>query len=207
MSQTDTTTDARPEKPSPVPRESEEEDKVRTEADQAKDTERAARGPKLVKRIARPRVLLPLLVICALCGGVAVLGIQAVKDSAQHEARAAALQAAREYAVALTSYDHKTLVDDFDKVSSNATGQFAKEYKQVSANLTQLIKKHKAVSKGTVVAAGLVSGDTDRAVVLLFVDQTITNTNIEKPRVDRNRMRMTLRHDNGRWLIDDVKLL
>lgn len=160
-----------------------------------------------LRRVVRPRALLSLLVIAALVAGIALLGISWDQDNALHEAQSSAVDSAREYAVALTSYDYKDLQGDFDKVSSNAAGEFAKDYKKVSGKLTKLIKKHKAVSKGNVVDAGLVDGDRHRAVVLLFVDQTITNSNNSKPRIDRNRMRMTLLYKNDSWLIDNVELL
>lgn len=209
-------------KPSPVPRDSEpdteserseqveqqgNEESTHEEAAPAEASARQGRARRLLRRVARPGVLLRLLLVCALCAGSAILGIQVYQDNALQQARGSAVKAARDYAVALTSYDHKTLADDFNKVSSNATGEFGKEYQQVSAKLTKLIKKNKAVSKGNVRTAGLVSGDRHRAVVLLFVDQTITNTNIDKPRIDRNRMRMTLLHKKDHWLIDNVELL
>lgn len=211
--------------PSPVPRDTDqlpgksdsdaevriddEREEVPAPAEQGQEeTARASsRTRRFVRLLGRRRVLLPLLLICVLLAGVALLGIAWYRDNALHEARSSAVASAREYAVALTTYDYQTLRGDFTKVSSNATGAFAKEYKQVSSNLTKLIKRNKAVSEGNVTAAGLVSGNTDRAVVLLFVDQTITNSKISKPRIDRNRMRMTLLRENERWLIDNVELL
>jgi Mce-associated membrane protein len=57
------------------------------------------------------------------------------------------------------------------------------------------------------VQAGVVSATGDRAVVLLAVDQTITNTNSPQPRVERNRMQLTLLKQDGKWRLDDVQLV
>ncbi len=64
-----------------------------------------------------------------------------------------------------------------------------------------------ATSQGTVLTAATVEADQNRAVIALFVDQEITNRNDPEPRIDRNRMRMTLIHENGRWLIGGIELL
>src|SRR5699024_8226399 len=118
-------------KPSPVPRdpepdtESERSEQVEQQGNEESTHEAAApaeasarngRARRLLRRVARPGVLLPLLLVCALCAGSAILGIQVYQDNALQQARGSAVKAAREYAVALTSYDHKTLADDFNKV-------------------------------------------------------------------------------------------
>lgn len=217
-----------PYKPSPVPREAHEDTteeepvedaSARRDSSGATETVDDAEGPasagtrrgrgakRALRTLARVRVLVPLLLITALTAGCALLGVQYLNEDAVRDARDSAKRAAREYAVALTTYDHTSLRDDFGRVSSHATGEFAKEYEQVSANLTKLIKKHESTSEGNVIATGTVSVARDRAVVLLFVDQTIKNANIDKPRIDRNRMRMTLVREGERWLVDNVELL
>lgn len=156
---------------------------------------------------ARPGVLIPLAVVVALLAVVGYLGFQVREQSASSSARGAALEAARGYAKDLSTYNYTNLAGNFASVTANARGGFAQQYKQVSTSLTELIKQNQAVSEGSVLSAGLVDADENRAVVALFVDQKITNTNSPQPRIDRNRMQMTLVHENGRWLIDDIKLL
>ena len=70
-----------------------------------------------------------------------------------------------------------------------------------------LIEQQQAVSDGSVLSAGIAELDENRAVVLLFVDQKITNVNSPEPRIDRTRMQMTLSRENNHWLIADIKLL
>ncbi|MDT7600890.1 MAG: Mce-associated rane protein, partial [Pseudonocardiales bacterium] len=42
--------------------------------------------------------------------------------------------------------------------------------------------------------------------VVVFVDQTITNAATAQPRVDRNRVIMTLTPHDGRWLVGKLEL-
>lgn len=195
-------------RPSPRPRsEPEAVETVAEPADPAGDRSKAAKRWRGPAGIARPRALILILLFVALVGAAGYFGWQARQASQLDAARAAAVASAREYAVDLSSYDYTKLESNFQKVSANSTGDFAKQYEQVSSNLTELIKQHKAVSKGTVIDAGLVRADEAGAVVLMFVDQTITNTSNPQPRIDRNRLRMSLVHQDGRWLVDDVKLM
>ncbi|MCP2251638.1 Mce-associated membrane protein [Prauserella aidingensis] len=160
-----------------------------------------------VAALLRPRRVLAALLVLSVLGGLGFAAREFFAQRAEEQARAEALAAAERYAVDLSSYDHKDLDGNFQAVERNATGRFGQQYRQVSDNLTKLLQQHKATSEGNVVRAGVTEADADHAVVLLFVDQTISNTNTEQPRVDRNRMEMTLVHRDDRWLVDKVTLL
>ncbi|RZS31221.1 Mce-associated membrane protein [Herbihabitans rhizosphaerae] len=151
-------------------------------------------------------------VLAVLLGAAGFLGYQWYRLDRIESTRDGALTAAKQYATDLASYDHTRIAENFAVVSKNATEKFTKQYEQVSAVLTKLIQDHKATSLGNVLAAGVTSLDEDdagrdRAVVVLFVDQNITNTNSPETRADRNRIHMTLVNDGDHWLMDDVQLL
>ncbi|GAB2673736.1 hypothetical protein GCM10027271_38160 [Saccharopolyspora gloriosae] len=164
-------------------------------------------GRGRLRALRRPSVLAAALVILLLLGGLTYTGVRLREAAANEAARTEALAAGERYALALTTYDHQNLPDNFGSVSENASPAFAGQYREVSDGLTQLIQQYRATSKGEVRGAGAVQVDQDRAVLVLFVDQTITNTNSPEPRVDRTRMQLTLVRPDGRWLIDDVKLI
>lgn len=181
-------------------------------ADSTDSTDSAAEEPDPVSSGARrsrlrPRALLAALLVAAVLGGTGYLAWEYFSLRSQEAARTQAMDAASRFAANLSSYDFNKLQENFSGVTEDATLRFAQQYEQVGSKLTELIKKHQAVSKGEVVASGVQSFEEDRAVVVLFVDQTITNTNSPQPRIDRNRMRMTLVRQDGRWLVDDVALL
>lgn len=120
--------------------------------------------------------------------------------------RAEVATAANDLAVDLTTYDYRELESNFKKVEEFSTGAFAKKYKDASGQLTTLLTQNKAISKGRVLHVGVSEISDDRAVVLVFVDQTINNLNT-KDRIDRNRMVLTLLDEDGSWKLDDVKLM
>jgi Mce-associated membrane protein len=134
-------------------------------------------------------------------------------DGAQGDVavRESALAAARERTLALTTYDHRSLDQDFAAVLETATGEFATEYLRTTAQLRGTFEQTRAVAVAEVVGAGLESADVDgegppRAVAVVAVDQVIQTANAP-PRTERNRLRMTLQRRGGTWLVERVERL
>ncbi len=123
-------------------------------------------------------------------------------------ARTSSLAAAETYAVEIASYNYKTLSAGFAAVTAHSTPSFTKTFQKSSALLEPVLTKYKAVAKATVVAAGLTSCTTQQAVAVVLLNQTVTNTAQKKgPTTDESRVSMTLVHEGGHWMIDQVKLL
>lgn len=122
-------------------------------------------------------------------------------------ARTSALKAAEAYAVDFGSYDYAHLDEDFQRVTAHLTPAFAKKYASVSSGLRSVIQQYHGKSTATVQGAALASVSATKAVALVFLDQTVTTTQSETPRIDRNRMQMSMsRQPNGDWLISDLAL-
>jgi Mce-associated membrane protein len=180
---------------------------------QTEPTEASPAPAESVRRRGRTRsrsgLLVPSLALAVVVLLVlsVVFGLKVRSDSKEDDARAAAVAAATAYAVDLTTYDHSRLEADFSKVLDNSTGSFKSEYTAASASLRDLIAKFKATATGKVLETAVLSSDTDRATILLFVDQTVSNNNSKTPRIDRSRMKMGLEKQGGRWLISSLDLL
>ncbi len=122
-------------------------------------------------------------------------------------ARASALKAALTYAVDFGSYDYQHLDADFQRVTEHLTAGFAKKYSSVSRDLRAVIVQYKGRSTATVQGAAISSVTSTHAVAVIFLDQTVITTQSKTPRIDRNRMQMTMqRQGNGDWMISDLAL-
>lgn len=121
-------------------------------------------------------------------------------------AGAAGQRAAVEYAQVLTSIDSNNVDDGFAAVLNGATGDFKDTYTKASVELRQLLIDNKATAQSVVVDSAVQSESQDQVVVLLMVDQKITNTARPDPRIDRSRMKMTVQKVDGRWLASKVEL-
>jgi Mce-associated membrane protein len=127
-------------------------------------------------------------------------------QNALNSARADAVAAGARYAVDLSSYDYHDLDRDFALVTTNSTATFAKSYQQLRAGLGTLLVDEKAVATGSVLAEAVQSVSPTRAVLLVFVDQSVTNSSTTQPQVNHNRMALTLLDQAGIWRIDQVQL-
>lgn len=164
-----------------------------------------ARSPRRWRR--RLVVALAGIVFLAALGSSAYFGwrLKQLDDTAA--AGQAALDAARHYAVALTTLDSKDIDKNYRQALEGATGEFKDEFGQGSAQLRQVLIDNKATGKGIVIDAAVKSATTKKVEVLLFVDQSITNAVNPSPRIDRNRVQMTMELINNRWLASKVEIL
>jgi Mce-associated membrane protein len=164
------------------------------------------------KRSRRPwgryarRSVLPLLLVASL----AVSGFLGWKQWQEHQVKLAgqqAQQAAVAYAQVLTSIDSNKVDENFRQVLDGATGEFKDMYTQSSVQLRQLLIDNKATAHGVVVDSAIQSESTNKVVVLVFIDQTVTNTQAPDPRIDRSRIKMTMEKIDGHWRASKVQLL
>jgi len=148
-----------------------------------------------------------LLVLLTSLGTSLFLGWRAHHEHQLAAASQSALQAARDYAVLLTTLDAKHIDDNYRRSLEGATGEFKDAYSQGSAQLRQILIDNKASGSGVVIDAAVKSTDPHTVVVLLFVDQSVTNAARSSPRIDRNRIAMTMTLIGGRWLASRVEIL
>ncbi|MET7770104.1 hypothetical protein [Nocardia sp. NPDC005366] len=176
----------------------------------ASDAEADPATPGRWSRIAGParRASLPVAALVAVLALVAagVLGWQLKQERDIDAAGEAGLAAARSYGVILTSVDATKLDSDFAAVLDGSTGEFRDMYTRSSGQLRQLLLDNKATGKGTVLDAAIKSATKTKVEVLLFIDQTVTNSASADPRVDRSRVAMTMELVDGRWLASRVYL-
>jgi Mce-associated membrane protein len=154
----------------------------------------------------RWRTLLAVTLTIAALAGLAVLGWTVWHQRQITRAAHDAQQTAVAYAQTLTSIDSAKIDDNFTAVLNGATGDFKDMYTQASVQLRQLLLDNKASAHGVVVDSAVQSATTDKVVVLLFVDQTVTNTNVPDPRIDRSRVKITMINVDGGWRASRVEL-
>lgn len=164
------------------------------------------------ERLKRPwkqylrRGALPVLLVASL----AVSGLLGWQLWQEHQVKLAgdqAQQAAVAYAQVLTSIDSNKVDENFRQVLDGATGEFKDMYTQSSVKLRQLLIDNKATAHGVVVDSAIQSESANKVVVLVFIDQTVTNTAAPDPRIDRSRIKMTMEKVDGRWRASKVQLL
>lgn len=163
--------------------------------------------PRRLRRLARRMVPIAVgLIAVGVVAGSAFLGWQVKHNVDNATAGKVAMEAARNYAVALSTMDSKDIDKDIARVLDGATGEFKSMYGHASAQLRQLLVDNKAVSHGSVVDAAIKSANKNTVEVMLFLDQSVTNAVNPEPRVDRLRMVMTMEKVDQRWLASKLDI-
>jgi Mce-associated membrane protein len=144
--------------------------------------------------------LLPALAfVLAVGAGVLRFMDSGVRDS--DAARAASMQAAKDSTVALLSYKPDTVEQQLTAARDRLIGEFRDQYTDLTNNVVIPGAKEKQISAvASVPAAASVSADPGEAVVLLFVNQTVSIGN-GVPTDTASSVRITLDKGGERWLI------
>ena len=175
-----------------------------TTSDLAAPAAEAGTGRDAVAQAAAaPRRRRLLLGLCAagllLLLALALLAVQLVRYEQREDRRDAALRAAKQSALNLTSIDNESFDEDVQLVLDGATGAFRTDFEARSKDLKQILTENKVVSEGKVIEAGLVRFDPRNATALVVVDSTVRNTAAPEGRVNTYRMQLELELRDGEW--------
>lgn len=166
-------------------------------------------------------IVLAVLLVGAIGSGIAGVAIvkaqgdkqQRRADDLQHQVGQGAssqpqqeiLTAAKTDVTSLLSYDYRTLDAYPGVITKVSTEKFGATFLQTANGVRQTQLSKQAVSKAETKNAAVVDATADTAHLLLFVDTTVTNKDLSEPQVQRYRLQVTLKHDGGQWLVDDLQ--
>jgi Mce-associated membrane protein len=144
--------------------------------------------------------LLPALAL-VLALGAGFLKWQASSVDNAEAAAEAAKRAATESTIALLSYTPDKVEEQLGAARDLLTGEFQQSYTDLTNDVViPGAKEQQIAAVASVPAAAAVSAEPDRAVVLLFVNQTV-NIGGQPPTDTASSVRVTLEKVDGRWLI------
>jgi Mce-associated membrane protein len=155
------------------------------------------------------RTVVGSLVAVVLVVAVVLAGLgwcSAAHERALRTAGVEATAAARRAAVALTTYDHRSLDVDRERVEEAGTARFREYFASIGARTAATVRRLRVTARGSVVAAAPDVRDERHVRVLLFVDQQVRARGTEATRTEQPRLVMEMVRQDGRWLVDRVDL-
>jgi Mce-associated membrane protein len=121
------------------------------------------------------------------------------------DARTAAMTTAANSVVKLLSYNFRTIDRQVSDTQGMITGKFKDDYAALVNNTVKPSAKDKQIAIQTAIADNaVVSSGTDQVVLLMFVNQQ--SESLLKPNavLTGSRIRVTLRNEQGNWLISEL---
>ncbi len=167
------------------------------------------------RRATAALVVVLLALGCGLTGCGSKTEDRALKDAlakvdrltARQDAEQAALTAAKEILVHITSYSWKDGEHDFAWLDKIGNAQLKEQLDPNVSGLQNAIVGGKVTAKGQVVDAAARVIDTAQVEVLAFVDQAISDESNKDVKIEEQRVSMTMKLVKGEWLVDRLELL
>jgi Mce-associated membrane protein len=161
----------------------------------------------------RAGILLAVLALLTVAALVAAgfFALQVREDARTADARDEAPGAAETAAKAILSYDYRRLPADRKRAKAFLTPKYQKEYdktfrqleKQKDGSAGAAIQTKTSVT-ADVLGSGVMDADPDTARVLVFVNQ-VSKRPGRDPQQFQNRVAMTMKQVEDRWLVEDLK--
>ncbi|MEU7812030.1 hypothetical protein [Pseudonocardia sp. NPDC049154] len=186
--------------------------RLHTEDEPDLDPDTAVPGDGTVaEQAARPssgrRGVIGLVVLLVLLGTTVATLVLWLVDRAGEADRAAALDAARAAAVALSSISAETADADVQRVIDSGTGEFGDLFRQNLDSYVQMVRDSKVGSTGEITEAGLVSADANSAEALVAVRSEVRNAQSPDAEPRLYRMKLDLVKEGDRWLVGTLNFV
>ncbi|MEU0545386.1 h domain protein [Nocardia sp. NPDC005978] len=160
---------------------------------------------RIKRTLTLPMVAIALIAIAAVLAGAGFLGYKTYEYDQLDQARESSVAAARTTVESMFSYDFKTVDDKLPKVADNLTPGFRGDYlKLVTEAIAPGAKEKQLTVQASSQAGGVISAGTERAEVLLFLNQITTSKDKPEATTSGSRVKVELEKDGDRWLVAEV---
>jgi Mce-associated membrane protein len=170
-------------------------------AEAAEDSRLSPGTRRLLTASAGLAVVLVVLVVASI-----VLAVRWQHDQAATADRQAAIAAARQEVVNLTSLNSKTSGSDMQQILNGAADAFRSEFKENENAFESIVTQAGMHSAGHIDEAGIATMTGSTARVLLAADATMQSSK-SSPETRSYRIAADMVKQNGRWLLSNVEFI
>lgn len=123
------------------------------------------------------------------------------------EAKRAAMMAGTAATERVLSYDAKTLDEDVEAALAMLDGEMEDQYSSTMEAISDKTAENRAVVQASVVSVSTISATEHDAKLLMFVNQQTQGRHLDQPRIDLNRVVVTMHRGQGDWKITRLEAL
>jgi Mce-associated membrane protein len=107
----------------------------------------------------------------------------------------------------ILGFDYQTVERSRTEVYDLMTPGFRSQYEDdTTKNVIPQARDRQVISQVNVVGAGMLASQRDSGSVMVFMNRTVTDKS-KTPVYDGSRLRVDYQKIDGKWLINDIKLL
>ncbi|MCP2343342.1 hypothetical protein [Actinomadura rupiterrae] len=153
-------------------------------------------------------VWLLIAVNILLVGGLSWLLIAKSGQSGGSDKETKAVQfAATRAAEDISSYDYRTIDSDLKRAAGHTTGNFKTQFDQQISQVKTSAQQQQAVVEGQAVKTAVENVDGDKAIALVYLDQTTAKQASASRTPNQYTLRMVMKKVKGQWMVSDLQML
>jgi len=203
-----------PTRPSPRPRDREDDEETSTPDDHETDVEESPDGEEttaLPGKVRNWRLRaavggLTVLTLAAIGAGVFFF-LQTRADDERDRLRAEAVQVAGGQAVNLLTINSQNVDAQLAALTGGATGDFQRQFEGIAKTFGDVVRQGKVDSTGRVESAGVDQLTADTARVQLALSSTVSNAQAAEPQTRQYRITVDLDRKDNRWLVSGMQFV
>jgi Mce-associated membrane protein len=153
-----------------------------------------------------------VLAVAVLVAGVVITAIAGVnyRDTrAAEDARGEALDAGKQTAALMFGYEPDNVEQNVEQTRKALAGDAQKQYNEIitEADLVAEVRKQQVKSEVTIQEAGVVSADAEKALILIFMNQSVTKGGKDLVSVEASRLQYSMVRSGDKWLVSNIDIL
>ncbi|MDT5064730.1 MAG: Mce-associated rane protein [Mycobacterium sp.] len=158
-------------------------------------------------RLAEAFGVLLAVALVALAGAGGYLYWNRVEIKAEQQASQELPPLAAQQIPLILGFDYQTVERSRTEVYNLLTPDFRRQYEDdTTKNVIPQARDRQVISQVNVVGTGMLASQRDSGSVMVFMNRTVTDKS-KTPVYDGSRLRVDYEKIDGKWLINDIKLL
>lgn len=153
-----------------------------------------------------------LLAVAILIAGVVIttiLGLGYRDKRLAEDARGEALDAGKATAAIMFGYQPDNVQQHVDDTRKSLSGAAEKQYDEIikESNLVSEVQKQQVKSQVEIQDAGVVDSSRDKALILIFMNQSVTKGGKDLVSVEASRLQYSMERQGDKWLVTNIDIL
>ncbi|MCZ4551982.1 hypothetical protein [Gordonia rubripertincta] len=153
-----------------------------------------------------------LLAVALLVAGAVIttiVGLDYRDTKLAEDARGEALDAGKQTAAVMFGYQPDNVEQHVADTRKSLSGAAEQQYDEIikESNLVAEVQKQQVKSEVSIQDAGVVSSTRDKALLLIFMNQSVTKGGKDLVSVNASRLQYSMERSGGEWKVTNIDIL